>query len=404
MDVALVVLNCKRKQVNSSRLLTLSLSTLRNPGTTTIEECLLKALRDTDLITEEHYTRPQLIFFQRAARTDKHVSAIRQIISIKIKESITDQLAVVNEHLPPDIRLMGAKRVTGSFDAKNFCDGRTYSYLMPSFALCPLSEVTQESYKASPEVIKLFNETLKGYEGTHVFHNFTQGKKFKDDSAARVIRYMNCSEPFYPCNQNEVEFVVVRVKGQSFMMHQIRKMVGLAIAVMKGFATEEHIRKSMEEPYMDIPKAPGLGLMLEEVHFDTYNRKFGGDGHHEPIEWEAQNEAIDKFKNERIYPVVVETELKEKSMLTWLNTLSLHTYGKGNACLPDKATGDLEGVLKCHSFVQDEVRQVDEKIDSADDDCQAKKRPRLETNSEDQKIDPTSLKKESEVTGEQHIA
>lgn len=298
----------------------------RNPGTKTIEECLLGALKGIDMITEEQYIRPQLMYFQRAARTDKSVSAIKQIVSLKIAESISSRIDDINKLLPDDIRLMGCKRVTQSFDAKNYCDARTYSYLMPSFALCPLSEITKEDYRASDEVVALFNSTLQGYVGTHIFHNFTSGKTFKDDSSVRVIRYMNCSKPFFPCDQKELEFVVVRVKGQSFMMHQIRKMIGLAIAVVKGFATEDHIKRSMEEPYMDIPKAPGLGLMLEEVHFDRYNRKYGGDGHHEPIEWEGKNEAIEKFKNEYIYPVVVETEIKEKSMFSWLSTLTLHTY------------------------------------------------------------------------------
>lgn len=325
----------------------------RNPGVRSIEECLLRALRDSGLIPEEHFVRPQLMFFQRAARTDKSVSAIRQIVSLKIKESIMNQLGEVNNHLPPDIRLMGAKRVTATFDAKNYCDARTYSYLMPTFALCPVDELTQESYKVTKEVLKLFNETLQGYVGTHVFHNFTSGKAFKEDSASRVIRYIYCSEPFYPCKQNELEFVVVRVKGQSFMMHQIRKMIGLAIAVVKGFATEEHIKKSLEEPYMDVPKAPGLGLMLEEAHFDRYNRKYGGDGHHEPIEWEAQNDAIDKFKDEYIYPAVVEGEMKEKSMLTWLQTLSLHSYG--NVSVNTKST--VEVMLKSHNtlYAQEDI-------------------------------------------------
>jgi tRNA pseudouridine38-40 synthase len=372
----------------------LLISICRNPGAMTIEECLLKALRDTNFITEEHYLRPQSMYFQRAARTDKHVSAIRQIISIKIKESIANQIDDVNRHLPPDIRLMAAKRVTGAFDAKNFCDARTYSYLMPSFALCPVSEVTQESYKATPEVIKLFNETLKGYEGTHVFHNFTKGKKFKDHSASRNIRFINCSEPFYPCNQNELEFVVVRIKGQSFMMHQIRKMIGLAIAVVKGFANPEHIRKSMEEPYMDIPKAPGLGLMLEDVHFDRYNRKFGGDGQHEPIEWEAQNDAIEKFKEEYIYPVIVETELKEKSMLNWLQTLSLHTYGEGNACLSNKSNLSSETILKSHNTIQ----KLDEAVDT---DCQDKKRLKTDMDPKSQDDDLTSLDEKTEIKGEQ---
>lgn len=267
------------------------------------------------------------MYFQRAARTDKFVSAIRQSLSLRAAETITKKMDLINSLLPEDIRLMGCKRVTQSFDAKNFCDHRTYAYLMPTFALAPISEVTKEDYRVTPEILELFNETLKGYIGSHVFHNFTSGKKFNEDSSVRVIRTMSCSEPFFPCNQNKLEFVVIRVKGQSFMMHQIRKMIGLAIAIVKGFATEDHMKRSMEEPFMDVPKAPGLGLMLEEVHFERYNRKYGGDGQHEPLEWSKQAREIDEFKTKQIYPVIVDTEIKEKSMFNWLTTLSLHNYG-----------------------------------------------------------------------------
>lgn len=303
----------------------------RNPGTDTVEERLLKALKESGVITEENYIRPQSMYFQRAARTDKGVSAVRQIVSLRAAETINQKLDEINLLMPVDIRLMGCKRVTQSFDAKNYCDSRTYSYLMPTFALSPISEVTKEDYRVSPDVLKLFNETLKGYEGSHVFHNFTSGKAFKDDSSVRVIRSMYCSEPFFPCKQDKLEFVVVRIKGQSFMMHQIRKMIGLAIAIVKGFANEDHLKRSMEEGFMDVPKAPGSGLMLEEVHFDKYNRKFGGDGHHEPIEWNDQANELEQFKDEHIYPVIVKTELEEKSMLSWLHTLSLHSYGSENA-------------------------------------------------------------------------
>lgn len=36
----------------------------------------------------------------------------------------------------------------------------------------------------------------------------------------------------------EVEFVTLQVKGQSFMIHQIRKMIGLVIAIVRGFTPE----------------------------------------------------------------------------------------------------------------------------------------------------------------------
>ena len=35
----------------------------------------------------------------------------------------------------------GIKRVTKGFDSKNYCDSRTYSYVIPTFAFAPIEEV-----------------------------------------------------------------------------------------------------------------------------------------------------------------------------------------------------------------------------------------------------------------------
>lgn len=51
----------------------------------TIEEELFKALLNTGLITEEAFNQVQTIQYQRAARTDKGVSAARQVVSIKLR-------------------------------------------------------------------------------------------------------------------------------------------------------------------------------------------------------------------------------------------------------------------------------------------------------------------------------
>ena len=58
----------------------------RNPQLKTIEEELFKALLGAKLITEEAFSQVQTIQFQRAARTDKGVSAARQIVSIKLRK------------------------------------------------------------------------------------------------------------------------------------------------------------------------------------------------------------------------------------------------------------------------------------------------------------------------------
>lgn len=59
----------------------------RNPGMKTIEEDLVTALLKADLITTGHFQNIRSISFQRAARTDKGVSAIRQIVSLKLRKT-----------------------------------------------------------------------------------------------------------------------------------------------------------------------------------------------------------------------------------------------------------------------------------------------------------------------------
>ena len=95
----------------------------RNPGTKTIEDDLLHALFKAEYIDEDSLKSPRVMQFQRAARTDKHVSAARQIVSLKMPDEV--EISNINAHLPNDVRVMGMKRVTKGFCSKSSCDART---------------------------------------------------------------------------------------------------------------------------------------------------------------------------------------------------------------------------------------------------------------------------------------
>jgi len=58
----------------------------------TVEEELLQALKSKNLITDEGFEQIQTMHFQRAARTDKGVSALRQIISLLLRTLFTIQI------------------------------------------------------------------------------------------------------------------------------------------------------------------------------------------------------------------------------------------------------------------------------------------------------------------------
>ncbi|XP_042297483.1 tRNA pseudouridine synthase A [Sceloporus undulatus] len=298
----------------------------RNVGNSqfkTIEDDLVLALIRSGCIPENHGEDMKKMSFQRCARTDKGVSAAGQIVSLKVW-LIEDILRKINDHLPPHIRILGLKRVTGGFNSKNKCDARTYSYMLPTFAFAHKDcDYQADMFHLSTETLATVNSLLACYKGTHNFHNFTSQKGPKDPSAKRYIMEMYCEKPFV---RDGMEFAVIKVKGQSFMMHQIRKMIGLVIAIVKGYASESIMERSWGEEKVDVPKAPGLGLVLERVHFEKYNKRFGNDGFHEALEWAEEKEKIAAFKEKYIYPTIINTEKEEKSMTNWLETLSNHDF------------------------------------------------------------------------------
>ncbi|XP_015099247.2 pseudouridylate synthase 1 homolog isoform X1 [Vicugna pacos] len=318
----------------------------RNAGSSqfkTIEDDLVSALVRSGCIPENHGEDMRKMSFQRCARTDKGVSAAGQVVSLKVW-LVDDILDKINSHLPSQIRILGLKRVTGGFNSKNKCDARTYFYMLPTFAFAHKDhDVQDETYRLSADTLRHVNRLLACYKGTHNFHNFTSQKGPREPSARRYILDMFCEEPFV---REGMEFAVIKVKGQSFMTHQIRKMVGLVVAIVKGYAPESELERSWGEAKVDVPKAPGLGLVLERVHFEKYNQRFGRDGLHEPLDWAREEAEAAAFKEQHIYPTIISTERHERSMAQWLSTLPVHNFSATTlaAAGPDtKVPSPLEG-------------------------------------------------------------
>ncbi|CAB4007383.1 tRNA pseudouridine synthase A, mitochondrial, partial [Paramuricea clavata] len=158
----------------------------RNPGVKTIEEDLTNALFKARAISEDASRNYGKMSFQRCARTDKGVSAARQVVSLKMvpfKELLPD----INKHLEPKIRVFALKQVTRGFDCKTRCSSRTYEYILPTFAFSPTFAHTTRDFRITNEILNELKLVLKKYEGTKNFHNFTSGKDFKEESAKRYI-------------------------------------------------------------------------------------------------------------------------------------------------------------------------------------------------------------------------
>lgn len=66
----------------------------RNIKVITIEDELLKALSANKYITDEECNHPKKLNFQRASRTDKGVSALRQCCSLYLRKFYVSRLTV----------------------------------------------------------------------------------------------------------------------------------------------------------------------------------------------------------------------------------------------------------------------------------------------------------------------
>lgn len=113
--------------------------------------------------------------------------------------------------------------------------------------------------------LQRLNDVLSIYKGTHNFHNFTARIKPEDPSAKRYILSFEAGKAI---EVQGTQFVPCTVVGQSFMLHQIRKMIGTAIAVMRGCVPETIIEFALRRYVIYIP-AFGCVSMKMSSHSST---------------------------------------------------------------------------------------------------------------------------------------
>lgn len=177
----------------------------------------------------------------------------------------------------------------------------------------------KKAYRISPERQKRVQDALNIYLGTHKYHNYTVQKKFTDRSAQRFIKSFKVAPK--PIIINDTEWLSLKVHGQSFMMHQIRKMVGMAALTVRCGTSPSIIDESFGNVVVRIPKAPGLGLLLERPVFDSYNDKQARQHGKDPIDFDKYEKEIEEFKEREIYQRIFREEAQGNQFNTFFTHL-----------------------------------------------------------------------------------
>lgn len=166
-------------------------------------------------------------------------------------------------------------------------------------------------YRVTPDRLDQLQKALDNYVGTRNYHNYTIVKSHGDPSSKRTIRSFVVNRE--PIQINDTQWLSLKVHGQSFMMHQIRKMVGMAVLAVRCATPWSRFEESYSASRISIPKAPSLGLLLERPVFDTYNKRATESLNLEALSFSNHEKEIQAFKEEHIYRRIFELEEQENS-------------------------------------------------------------------------------------------
>jgi tRNA pseudouridine38/39 synthase len=224
----------------------------------TIEDTLFKALVDLRLVDGDDRARWD---FSRAGRTDAGVSAVHQIVALRIRTS-TQKLGkasalsdypeyckLLNHRLPEDIRILAWAPVSDAFNARFDCRYREYRYLFPITGL----DLGKMKLACSYMV------------GEHDFCNLSIPDPSKP-AGYSTVRHILLTD----LQRDNDVFWHLQIRANGFLYHQIRCIMAVLLEIGRGKQPPEYIQDllSLKKPRPTLPLADPLPLVFYDACYD----------------------------------------------------------------------------------------------------------------------------------------
>ena len=244
---------------------------------------------------------------QGSGRTDAGVHALAQIASVTTNSPIPvdNLIRALNDILPRSIRVLAAEEMPPDFHARRSAVAKTYRYHIYRGAICspfqaryvyhhpyPLSEsrmiqaaalvegehdftsfaaVDPEKRK---EALALKKEILETKAGFKTDAGFETNTGLELNSATSLpneapLEPNNVRTIFHSQWQRHGDELIYTVRGNGFLHHMVRNLVGTFLMVGKGSLTVADIRRILElrDRSAAAATAPASGLFLVSVEY-----------------------------------------------------------------------------------------------------------------------------------------
>ena len=205
-----------------------------------------------------------------AGRTDAGVHATGQVASFLTTRRLPPRRWIrgLNHFLPEALAVQALQPVSLEFDPRRNAIEREYHYdILVASQRRPLHEV--RAWRVQPVFsIEAARDALSQLEGQHDFAAFTTTDQGRPTN--RRLHEASITTTNTATNTAPQDRFTLRFRGDAFLQHQVRRMVGAVVEVARGRASADALRSTLETalPGSAGPTAPAKGLTLAIVRYD----------------------------------------------------------------------------------------------------------------------------------------
>jgi len=213
---------------------------------------------------------------QGSGRTDAGVHALAQVASFATASPIPVEnwIRALNDILPASVRVVEVSEVAPGFHARKSARAKTYRYRIHRAPICPPFLARYVWHYPYPLKESAMVAGAGVVVGEHDFTSFAavdpeRVEMAASDAPARDFRPTNVRTIFFSTWVREGEELIYTVRGNGFLHHMVRNLVGTFLLMGKGTVSLEDLRGVLDARARSAAgaTAPASGLYLVAVEY-----------------------------------------------------------------------------------------------------------------------------------------